>query len=68
MPRRVLRGALVLSALFALLLSALSLAAANPAPVNFDFEPGSPGEVPPGWLAPAKTMGYTEVLGQRARE
>ena len=68
MPRRLLPGALVLSALVALLLSALSLAAANLAPVNLDFEAGTPGEVPPGWLAPANTMGYTGVLGQRARK
>lgn len=46
-----------------LLVATLGIAAApNPAPVNLDFESGSPGEVPPGWLSPTTELGYTAAL------
>ena len=51
-----------LPALALLVLAALSVCAANPGPVNLGFESGSPGEVPPGWIAPAATLGYTVAL------
>ena len=38
----------------------------NPAPVNLDFESGSPGEVPPGWLSPTAKVGYTVALSTDA--
>src|ERR1700741_2845012 len=37
-------------------------AAPNPVPANLDFESGSPGEVPLGWLAPTAKAGYTVAL------
>lgn len=46
-----------------LFVAALSCAAApNPGPVNLDFESGSPGEVPPGWISPTTKLGYTAAL------
>lgn len=48
--------------LLALLLAALPLFAAEPAPVNLDFESGAPGEVPPGWVSPTVELGYTAKL------
>ncbi|HEX8617073.1 MAG TPA: S41 family peptidase [Thermoanaerobaculia bacterium] len=35
---------------------------ANPTPVNLDFESGSPGEIPPGWVPTTAHFGYTAVL------
>jgi C-terminal processing protease CtpA/Prc len=43
-------------------LATLSLCAANPGPVNLDFESGSPGEVPSGWIAPKGVIGFTVAL------
>ena len=34
----------------------------HPAPVNLDFESGSPGEVPPGWFSPTTNFGYAAAL------
>ena len=48
--------------LLALLLVALPLFAAEPAPVNLDFESGAPGAVPPGWIAPTAHFGYNAEL------
>ncbi|HEU4887308.1 MAG TPA: S41 family peptidase [Thermoanaerobaculia bacterium] len=46
-----------------LLVATLGVAAApNPAPVNLDFESGSPGEVPPGWISPTTELGYKAAL------
>jgi hypothetical protein len=46
-----------------LLVATLHVAAApNPAPMNLDFESGSPGEVPPGWMSPTGKMGYAVTL------
>ena len=45
-----------------LLLAAVPLCAANPAPVNLDFESGSLGEVPPGWHSPTVQWGYTAAI------
>lgn len=45
------------------LLAALSLfAAPNPTPTNLDFETGTAGELPPGWVSPTVKMGYTAAL------
>src|SRR5688500_12869945 len=38
------------------------LGAPHPAPANLDFEKGSPGQVPPGWLAPTAKAGYKVEL------
>jgi C-terminal processing protease CtpA/Prc len=51
-----------LSILAVLLLATLSLCAANPGPVNLDFESGAPGEVPPGWISPTVLFGYKGEL------
>ena len=45
-----------------LLLAAVCAGAANPTPLNLDFENGSPGEVPPGWFSPTVKLGYTAAL------
>ncbi|HEY0158069.1 MAG TPA: S41 family peptidase [Thermoanaerobaculia bacterium] len=49
-------------ALALFLLVVLPVRAIAPAPVNLDFEQGSPGEVPPGWFAPPALGGYSAVL------
>lgn len=51
-----------LPVLFLLLLAAFSCFAESAGPVNLDFESGAPGEVPPGWIAPTKALGYPAVL------
>jgi C-terminal processing protease CtpA/Prc len=48
--------------LLLVLLIALSLHAASPAPPNLDFESGAPGEVPPGWFAPPARIGYSSAI------
>jgi C-terminal processing protease CtpA/Prc len=45
-----------------LLVAALPLFAAGPAPANLDFESGAPGEVPPGWISPTVQFGYTAAI------
>ncbi len=58
MPRRLLLALLILGT--------LSTDAIGTAPANLDFESGTPGEVPPGWLSPTAGMGYTAALSVEA--
>ncbi len=59
MPRLIVLALLLVVALSA-------VAAPIPAPMNLDFESGSPGEVPPGWLSPTATLGYTVAISTDA--
>ena len=44
-------------------------AAPNGGPVNLNFESGSPGEVPPGWVSPTVRLGYkAELSTDRPKE
>lgn len=59
MPRSF---ALALLLVLSLGLSHGVTAAPNAVPLNLDFESGSPGEVPPGWVSPTTHWGYTAAL------